>query len=138
MPLSIGFFIRFLKFPSHSPLIPLIQFLKSPHSPHSPGFSRLTVHSLSPIIDRSLSVVSLPLLALGSLQPFPCSLKKQDTITDSRGRTPSPFPCSLSLGSLSPITDLLLIPSSQPSFTRQFLLLFASLSLCWIRCGETG
>jgi len=70
----------------HSPVIPLIRFLKFPyHSPHSP-------HSVSPhaypVLSWlfSLGSLSLPLFSLGSLSPFPCSLKKQDNITYSRGK----------------------------------------------------
>ena len=68
---------------SHSPVIPLIRFLKfpwvSPHSVSPPAF---------PVLSRlfSLGSLSLPLFSLGSLSPFPCSLKKQDNITDSRGK----------------------------------------------------
>ena len=69
----------------HSPVIPLIRFLKFPcHSPHSPGFPLIRFPLLH--TQFSLGSLSLPLFSLGSLSPFPCSLKKQDNITDSRGK----------------------------------------------------
>jgi hypothetical protein len=45
---------------------------------------------------------------------------------------------SLSLGSLSPITDLLLIPSSHPSLTQQFPLLFAVCVTLFVLDPVTG
>jgi len=111
-----------LSFPSfgfsNSPVIPLITL----------GFPSCIPSSLSAVLSWlfSLGCLSLPLFSLGSLSPFPCSLKKQDNITDSRGRR---------AGRLD-LKDLLLIPSSYPSLPRQFPLLFASLSLFWIRWRE--
>ena len=67
----------------HSPVIPLIWFLKFPWvSPH------LVSPPAYPVLSRlfSLGSLSLSLFSLGSLSPFPCSLKKQDNITDSRGK----------------------------------------------------
>jgi hypothetical protein len=72
-------------FPSF-PLIPLSFHchLVSPHSPHSPGFPLIRFPLLH--TQFSLGSLSLPLFSLDSLSPFPCSLKKQDNITDSRGK----------------------------------------------------
>jgi len=83
IPLSFGF----PSFPSfgfsNSPVIPLI-----PLGFPSFGFPSCIPSSLSAVLSWlfSLGSLSLPLFSLGSLSPFPCSLKKQDNITDSRGK----------------------------------------------------
>jgi len=93
-------FIRFPLISPHSPLIPLsfgfpsfpsFCFSNSPVNPLGfPSFSfpSCIPSSLSVVLSWlfSLGSLSLPLFSLDSLSPFPCSLKKQDNITDSRGK----------------------------------------------------
>jgi len=133
MPLSIGFSHSVsqipLSFPSHSPHsvseIPPFPWVFSSHCSFS-----LAYHwsfSLGYLSSPALSRFSLTIPLFSEEAGHHHRFKGQDTITIPL------FSLSLSLGSLSPITDLLLIPSSHPSLTRQFPLLFASLSLCWIR-----
>ena len=102
IPLSFPYHSPVHSVSPHSPLIPLsFGFPSFPcHSPHSvfqiplsfPSFPWVSPHSVSPpafpVLSRlfSLGSLSLPLFSLGSLSPFPCSLKKQDNITDSRGK----------------------------------------------------
>jgi len=100
IPLSFPSSFDFPSFPSHStviwfPLIPLsfpaFGFSNFPLIPlgfPSFGFPSCIPSSLSAVLSWlfSLGSLSLPLFSLGSLSPFPCSLKKQDNVTDSRGK----------------------------------------------------
>ena len=101
---------------SHSPVIPLIRFLKfpwvSPHSVSPPAY---------PVLSRLFSLGSLS-LSLFSLA-IPLFFEEAGQHRRFKGQ---------GAGGLD-LKDLLLSPSSHPSLPRQFPLLFASLSLFWIR-----
>ena len=101
---------------SHSPVIPLIRFLKfpwvSPHSVSPPAY---------PVLSRLFSLGSLSLSLFSLAIPLFSEEAGQHHRFKGQGA-----------GGLD-LKDLLLIPSSHPSLPRQFPLLFASLSLFWIR-----
>jgi len=124
---------NFPSFPSHStviwfPLIPLIRFLKFPCQ--SPGFPLIQFPLLHTQFSLGCSlVVVLSRLSFSSLvlSRFSLAIPLFSEVAGQHHRFKGQGAGGLDL------KDLLLIPSSHPSLHRQFPLLFASLSLFWIR-----